>query len=299
MDDISGIRLFVLAANLGSFTATARNLQVSVASVSRRIGALETQLKVKLFNRGQQSLTLTEAGELLLRRAAPLIEALEGTIEDVSLLEGKPKGILKVRARTIAAGWLVANLPGFLRDNPEVRVDLLASNDEALDLVAHNVDIDIRYTRPDRTDLVARLLAPSKLILAASPAYLARCGTPGNVADLTKHEVIRYATDPDSERWILETRDGTQHDIVPVGRVRVNDGILLRAALRAGLGLAMMPHAEIQAELASGEFVHVLPETDVTVPRIGGEGIFAVYQRSPFPTGKVRAFLAFLDAVFN
>ena len=299
MDNLSGIRLFVLVAKLGSFSATARNLHLSVAAVSRQVSALEDSLKVKLFNRGQPRLTLTEAGEMLLRRAAPLVEELQSTIDDVSLLESKPQGTLKVCARTIAAGWLIAHLPRFLTENPGVSVDLLVSNDEELDLVSNNIDVDIRYTRPDRTDLIARLLAPSKLVLVASPAYLARHGTPTAIKDLAREEVIRFAGGPGETNWILCDAEGARHEFSAAGRLRLNEGIILREAIRSGIGMGMMPLAEIRAELRSGELVHILPDVQVISPQTGGEGLFAVYQRSPYPTGKVRSFLAFLESVFQ
>lgn len=290
--------MFVLAARCGSLSAAARYAGLTTASVSRQISALEAQLKVRLFNRGARALTLTEAGQILLRRARPLLDELDEAIDDVSLLQAKPRGLLRVSARAVAAGWLIQALPRFLSDNPEVHVQLLVSNDESADLVADNIDVDIRYSRPDRHDLVARLLAQSGLVVVASPAFCAAHGTPLEVQDLTRFEAVLYEPVDGETVWRFADRDGRLSELTPQGRLRVNDGILLRRAILAGIGLGIMPLREVDHELASGELVRLLPDQRVILPEVGGEGIFAVYQRARFQTGKVRSFLAFLTSLF-
>lgn len=301
MQMMTAIRMFVLAVQRGSLAAAARHLGVSTASVSRQIAALEAQLNVRLFNRPSRTLTPTEAGEILLRRARPLLAEVDELVDTVSLLHSEPRGLLRINIRGIAASrQLIPALPRFLAANPELSIDLFVSNDEQVDLAAENIDVDIRYTRPDSPDLVARLLAPSRLVLVASPALLSATGgmMPKTVEDLGAFGAILYEAPMGSTAWQLVGPDGTMQVHEPRGRLRVNDGTVLRSAILAGLGIAMMPHHEIGDELASGVLVQILPQFRVVQPVIGGDGIFAVYQKTNYQPGKLRSFLAFLPSVF-
>lgn len=298
MEKADGLDIFLQVCRSGSFAAAARQVNVSTASVSRQIATLEDRLKVRLFNRGQRALTLTEGGEMLLRRVRPLLEQLEDALDEIALLEARPRGLLRVGARAVAAEWLITALPRFLEENPEVDVELLVLSDEDADLVASNIDVDIRYTRPNRTDLIARLLAPASLVLVASPAYLAVHGTPLTPADLRDHDIILYQPITEQTNWSLRDRDGRTTDITPKGRLRVNDGFALGRAAVAGIGIGLLPLKEAEREILSGRLVRLLPDHPVVQPTIGGDGIFAVYQRVPYQTGKLRVFLAFLQTVF-
>lgn len=298
MQIVTGIRMFVLATQHGSLAAAGRHLGVSTASVSRQIAAVEAQLKVRLFNRGTRALTLTEAGEMLLHRTRPLLDGLDQAIDSVSLLEAAPRGLLRVNVRAMAASrHLVPVLPRFLNANPEVHIDLFVSNEEDADLIADNIDVDIRYTRPDSSDLVARLLAPSQLVLVAAPAYLEAYGTPIAPDDLHNHQAILYRPLSASERWEF-AGEGTSVRITPQGRLRVNDGTILRSALLAGVGIGMMPLQEVDRELASGALIRLLPGFAIKRPQVGSDGLFAVYQKSAYQTGKLRSFLSFISDVF-
>ena len=299
MELITGIRIFVLAAQYGSLAAAGRHIGVSTATISRQIAAVEAQLKVRLFNRGKRALTLTEAGELLMRRARPLLDGLDETVESLSLLEARPQGLLRVSVRgNPACARLIPALPRFLDQNPDVQIDLLVSNDENADLIANNIDVDIRYTRPDSTDLIAKLLAPSRLVLVAAPSYAAVHGVPESVEALRNHQAIRFDPVEMNASWEFRDADGVIKAIAPGGRVRVNDGTVLRSAILAGLGIGMMPLQEVEDDIASGLLVAVLPHVQVVRPIPGGEGIFAVYHKVPYQTGKLRSFLAFLPDVF-
>lgn len=296
----SGIRLFILASQQGSFAAVGRHVGLSTASVSRQIAALESHLKVRLFNRGARALTLTEAGKILLTRARPLFEELDETVDSLSLLEAAPRGLLRVSVRAIAASSrLIPALPRFLAAHPEVRIDLIISSDENVDLVAENIDVDIRYTRPDRSDLVARLLAPTRLVLVAAPAYLSKQAQPKTPEDLAGHQVILPVSHPTYATWTFSDANGGLHETRVEARFRVDDGIGMRGAIRAGIGIGMMPLEEVDLDLASGVLVHVLDGYAITAPRVGSEGLFAVYQKTRYQTGKLRSFLAFLDQAFR
>jgi DNA-binding transcriptional LysR family regulator len=302
MQMMTAIRMFVLAMQHGSLAGAARQLGISTASVSRHVGALEAQLKVRLFNRAMRTLTPTEAGEMLLRRAKPLLEEIEEIIDAVSLLESRPRGLLRVNIRGIAASrQLVPALPRFLASNPEVDINLFVTNDEDVDLIAGNIDVDIRYTRPDSADLVAKLLAPSRLVLVASAAAIDAKGMPlpQNVEQVAAFDAILFDTVENRAPWQFVGPDGRVQSCQPKGRLRVNDGAVLRSAILAGLGIGMMPYHEIDRELASGQLVQLLPDCQIIYPVAGGDGIFAVYQKSRYQPGKLLSFLAFLSSVFE
>jgi DNA-binding transcriptional LysR family regulator len=299
MQIITGMRLFILAAQHGSLAAAARQAGLTTASVSRQVGALEGHLRTRLFNRGTRGLTLTEAGETLLRRATPLLEELDDTIDSVSLLHDRPRGLLRVSVCAVLASYrIVPALERFLATHPDLKIDLLISNDESADLFSENLDVDIRYTCPDSSDLVAKLLAPSRLILVASPVYLAKHGVPRSVVDLENHETILYEPMPPPTLWELSDPHGVVHRIRPRAKFRTDNGMAMQCAILAGIGIGMMPKREVDPELASGALVRVLPEHDVVSPLTHGEGIYAVYQRSRYQPGKLRCFLSFLVEIF-
>lgn len=301
MRDLSGLRLFVLAAQNKSFAAAARQAQLSNASMSRQISALEKSLSVRLFNRGTRALTLTEAGQILLARMLPLLGEMDEIFDSVSLLEAEPRGLLRVAIRgLIASQRVMPALPAFLEAHPSVQIDLQISTDEKMDLVAENIDVDIRFDLPDSGELVARRLGPmTQLVLLASPAYLAKRPAPSVVNDLSDHSAILYGSKSEKTVWEFAGPDGTTARVMPSGQLSVNDGGMNRSALLTGVGIGIMPLEEIEREIADGSLIRLLPNHKIIQPRTGNEGIFAVYQRSAYQTGKLRSFLMFLEATFK
>lgn len=298
MDNFSSMRLFIIATQQKSLAAAARHVGISNASMSRQISALERHLNVRLFNRG--TLTLTEAGHMLLERVRPLLDALDETVDSLSQLGGAARGLLRVSIRgLIASQKVIPALPRFLADHPELRIDLLMSTDENADLISQNIDVDVRFTVPDSGDLVARRLGTAtQLVVLAAPPYLERCGRPTTPDELTSHAAVLYRTSVDT-LWQFVDEQGQVHEVKPHGQLRVDDGAMNRSALLAGVGVGMMPLQEARKELAAGRLIRLLSDYRITLPQTGNDGVFAVYQRSSYQTGKLRSFLAFLDAVFR
>jgi DNA-binding transcriptional LysR family regulator len=299
--DLSGLRLFVLAAQHKSFAAAARQAQLSNASMSRQISALERNLSVRLFNRGTRALTLTEAGRILLARLLPMLSEMDEIFDSVSLLEAEPRGLLRVAIRgLIASQRVIPALPAFLDAHPHLEIDLQISTDENKDLVTENIDVDIRFDLPDSGDLVAKRLGPiTQLVLLASPAYLAKRAAPISVKDLSEHSAILYGAQVEQPVWEFAGPDGATTRVMPVGQLSVDDGGMNRSALLAGVGIGIMPLEEIKRELAGGRLIRLLSDHRIIRPRTGNEGIYAVYQRSAYQTGKLRSFLEFLDCTFR
>lgn len=291
----------MLAAQNKSFAAAARQAQLSNASMSRQIKALEKSLSVRLFNRGARALTLTEAGRILFARMPPLLQQMDETFDQLSLLGAEPRGLLRVAVRgLIASQRLMPALPAFLAAHPGVRIDLRISTNEGLDLVGENIDVDIRFDLPDSGDLVAKRIGPiTQLVLLASPGYLARRRAPLAVGDLAEHEAILFGANSGEAVWEFVAPDGAIERVAPSGQLRVDDGGMNRSALLAGVGIGIMPLEEIQRELSEGRLIRLLPDQKIISPRPGNEGIFAVYQRSAYQTGKLRTFLAFLETTFQ
>lgn len=301
MHVLSAIKLFARAAQLGSVSAAARAAGISIASASRQISALEKHLHARLLNRGARTLTLTEAGDMLLHRVRPLIEEFDAALEAVDTLHAEPRGLVRVHVRsTIATHFLLPNLPKLLADYPELMVEMIVSNDNGVDIIRENIDVDVRYSQPDSLDLVAVKLGNHRMnmVLVASPDYVARHGAPAHPADLADHLIIGHSDIWPNSTWQC-AGPGGRVDLIPVKpRSWFNEGATMRAAALNGLGVALMAQWIVQDELSAGRLVPLLPTTSfITTPPT--DHIYAVYQRSRYQAAKLRAFLRFLQEIFR
>ena len=178
MDRLAAIEAFVRVAEAQSFSEAARRLRSSKSAVSRNVGALESELGVRLFHRTTRSLTLTEAGRGYFERATRILADLEEANLAVSQLQSAPRGRLRVSA-PMSFGFLhlAPALPDFLARYPEVAVDL-AMNDRFVDLIDEGFDVAVRIGAMEDSSLIARRLAPIRRVVCASPAFFEARGLP-------------------------------------------------------------------------------------------------------------------------
>jgi DNA-binding transcriptional LysR family regulator len=241
--DWDKIRIFYTVAEAGSFTRAGDDLGLSQSAVSRQISALERELRAPLFHRHARGLILTEQGDLLFRAARDMRMRLETTKARLVETSERPSGELKVTT-TVGLGsiWLAQRIAEFLDLYPDVRVELILSNEE-LDLAMREADVAIRLRRPAQPDLIQRRLFTIQYHAYAAHTYLERFGEPESIADLDNHSIVSLGGDQPS--FILDL-----HRLANLGRnpkdprssrFVVNDSLALRQAIENGAGIGMAP----------------------------------------------------------
>lgn len=280
--------LFLRIVDAGSFAAAAEQLGLSRALASRAVLDLEARLGTRLLNRTTRRLSPTEAGIAFYRRAQRIVADVAEAEEEAAALHARPRGLLRVNAPVSFGVLHVAPaLATYLDRYPEVSVDLTL-NDRVIDLLEDGTDLAIRIGQLADSSLVARRLAPCRVILCAAPSYLAAHGTPAHPADLSRHRCIGYAYGANRDEWVLQGPGGEARARIGA-RLQINNGDAIQAAIREGYGISLQPDFIAADDLAAGRVVQVLPEW--RLPEIA---IHAVYPPARTLSAKVRSFVDFL-----
>ncbi|HDS2749302.1 TPA: LysR family transcriptional regulator [Klebsiella aerogenes] len=257
MDKLRGMETFVAVVECGSFTGAAARLEMSAVMVGKYIALLEGQLGTRLLERNTRRQSLTDAGRVYFDEARRVLEQVANAERSVERLRLAPAGTLRVSAPVSFGASIIAPLTAsFLQAWPEVRVELDLTN-RMVDLVDEGIDLAIRIGDIQRTDLVAKYLAPYRMAICAAPDYLARHGTPQTPADLAGHQCLSHTVWTARNEWRLpgaaeEVR--WKRDAV----LRCNDGYALRMAAVAGAGLLLQPEVLLAEDLANDRLVRIL-----------------------------------------
>lgn len=288
MDRLTAMRVYVEVATSGSFSATADRLEMSRAMVTRYVGEMEQWLQARLLQRTTRSVTLTDAGELALRRCQQMLALTQDLEEETaSNTEGELRGQLRITCSvSFAYAQMGAAIADFLAQNPQLKIDLDAS-EGSLNLVERRIDLAIRISAEPDPLLIGRPLARCDSALVASPAYLAAHGTPQGPADLARHRCLSYANFGKSV-WQL-TRGDEVARVGVTSPFSANEATTLMRAALAGGGIALQPTYLVNPYLHSGELQAVLPAWSLPVMTI-----HALYTSRRHLSPAVRALLDFL-----
>lgn len=248
-------------AEQGSFTRAAERLAVSKAAMSQKIKELEQQAGVPLVTRTTRTLRLTSAGEKLVEELRAPFAQIEQSFFSVRDSAGPLRGQIRVTAPVaFARQQLVPHITAFLREHPQVRVQLEVS-DRLVSLASEGFDLAIRHsdTLPDTH--VALPLCATRALVVASPDYLCRYGQPQTPQALSDHQCLYYPRGSEMPRWAF-CRDGESEKIVVniSGPFATNNSESIRDAALEGLGIALLPDFSAQAALADGRLTEVLPQ---------------------------------------
>jgi DNA-binding transcriptional LysR family regulator len=289
MDRIGDIALFLRVLDLGSISAAARSLDLSVAVASQRLKRLERDLGVRLLHRTTRQLHPTPEGLLLAEQGRVLVEDLESLADGLRKAGSGIAGTLRVTmSSTFGRLYVSPLLPEFLAANPAVRVSV-DLNDQKVDLVSTGMDLAIRIGSLDDSTLVARQIASNKRVLCASPEYLREHGEPRTPADLAQHEcLLLVGSQGRQDVWRLQDHD-KEVAVRVSGRLESNQGELLRDAAVAGLGIALHSTWHVNGDLRAGRLQVVLPDYP-----LADTGIHAVMPQRRLVPPRVRAFVDFL-----
>jgi DNA-binding transcriptional LysR family regulator len=295
LDRLTSLEVFAKVAAVGSLSGAARAMGLSQTMVTKHIASLEARLGAKLFHRTTRRLSITEAGRSYLESSERILSDMEAAEAAIAADRVEPRGLLRVNVPVVFGTRQIAPLlADFAERYPNVTIEL-GLNDRLVDLAEEGWDLAIRIGKLRDSSMVARRLAPSRMVVCAAPSYLARHGTPRNVGDLASHNCLGYTLSQQASaaEWLF----GKQGDIrVQVkGNLRANNGDALRAATLAGLGVARQPTFIVADDLRAGTLV-ALP---LDQPEIQTTAVHAVYLPDRRPPAKVRAFIDFLATSFS
>ncbi|MFN4154370.1 MAG: LysR family transcriptional regulator [Paracoccaceae bacterium] len=259
MDRITELQVFAAIAEEANLTRASEALGLSVSGVSRTLSALEARLGVRLVQRTTRQMSLTSEGESFARNAREILNSLHEAEESVIRGAAEPSGTLRIGASlSFALLHLMPVIQTYKARYPLVRIELQASN-RYCDIIENGLDLAIRTRRAEADSSVTiRKLAEVPRILAASPDYIARHGTPEHPDDLHRHKLLLYSL---AEDWdVLSLSDcGTTRRLNVSGDLVANDGQLLREAALGGMGILIQPAYIIHEDLRAGRLVPVLP----------------------------------------
>jgi len=293
MDRITSMQIFVKAVELGSFSMAADMLDMSPQLVGKNVLALEQRLGVRLLNRTTRRHSLTEIGKIFYERAKIILAEVEAAESLVAETRAVPRGHLRINAPvTFGIHALAPKLPEYLASFPEVSVELTLAN-RMVDLIDEGYDAVFRVGELSDSGLMARQLAPYRLVLCAAPSYLARSEPLNKPADLQKHECLVFSHTSLRTHWVFNGPEG-QETVPMSGRLMIDSGEALLSAAIAGLGLILQPVELVTAELAAGRLVIAMPEYEVPAREL-----HVLYAPDRRMTPKLRSFLDYVVASFG
>ena len=289
MDTLASMAMFVRVVDTGSFAAAAEASGVSPTMAGKHIRAIEQRLGARLLHRTTRRQQLTEVGRLYYERCKLVLADVELAERSAHELQATPRGRLRITApMSFGSRRLTPALTDYLQRYPDVSVELSLDN-RVFDLVSEGYELGIRIGAVDDPQLVARPLLPYRMLLAASPQYLARHGNPSRPEELSKHTCLGLTNWRRRDQWRLLGPDGAECDVPVQGRLSVDHGDALRVAALHGAGIVLQPEVLLADDLAEGRLMAVLPEwAPPSTP------MHLLYAQDRRPTAKLRSMIEFL-----
>lgn len=292
MDTLLSMRVFRTVVELDSFVRASERLHLSPAMVSKHVMHLERHLDARLLNRSSRHLSLTEIGKVYFEQCREMLDNLDEVEATVSRTTVVPRGTIRLSAPVWFANTIFTRALAAYRERfPEVSFDIDLSG-RVVNLVEEGFDLALRVShnlaQGVSASLIARPVGRIEFGLVASPAYLARAGRPVLPQELAQHAMISYS--------LLAAGNELSFD-GPVGRESVkyqpvlqsNNESLLHAAALDGMGIALLPSWQTDADLATGRLERLFPDQ-----RMAGGAVHAVYTSRRYLSSKVRTFIDFL-----
>ena len=288
MDTIEGMRTFAAVVSEGSFSHAAERLGMSPQLVSKYVGQLESRLRVRLLNRSTRQMSTTEAGQAYYGRCQQVLADIDEMESTVSELTVKARGILRISApMSFGVLHLTRAIVDYQCAQPEVDIDL-SLNDRVVDIVSEGFDIAIRIASLSSSSLVARKLAPIRLVVCGAPKYFQKRGMPETPEQLSDHNCLDYSYFSDRDVWRFE-REGKSHGVRINGRFSANNGDALRLSAIAGAGIVLQPTFLVGDDIRAGRLQVALGNY-----RVKELSLYALYAHRQYLSAKVRTFVDFM-----
>jgi LysR family transcriptional activator of dmlA len=283
------LRLFCMVVHKESFAASALEMGVSKALISKRIAVLEGGLQARLLHRTTRKVSVTESGQIVYQWAQRILEDAEQMAEAVSSTKIAPRGLLRACTSSgFGRNHVSRAVSAFAQRYPdlEFQLELL---DRPVDLVREGFDLDIRIGAVHEENLITRLIARNSRVLCASSSYLKKWGAPAQLADLAHHKcIVIRERDQEFGRWKLEGPDGVETVRIS-GPLSANNGEIAHCWAIDGHGIILRSTWDVGPSLKCGELTRVLPQYQQDAP------VWAVYPSRLSTSAKVRVFVQFLE----
>ncbi|PHP87371.1 LysR family transcriptional regulator [Burkholderia sp. AU18528] len=294
MDRLTSLGVFVAAVEEGSLAAAARRFGLSPAMAGKHVSAIEAQLNARLLQRTTRRLSLTDIGQTYYVRSKQILEAFEDAGREAHDSQRTARGVLRIAAPvTFGAMHLGEVTARYLEEHPQVNVEVLLG-DRYVDLLEAGIDVAIRIGKLQGNGLVTSRIAPCRMVMCASPAYIERHGTPRRPSDLRHAQRLVFSEAVSAGDWTLFDAKNRAHVIEGPCRVAANNTQMLMSAALAGAGVAYGPTFVFGEHLRRGELVALLPNYRATELAI--QAVYPSARRIPL---KVRRFVDYLTAAFG
>ena len=293
MDRIDAMRLFTRIVERRSFSLTAQDFGLPRSSVSEVVKQLEARLGVRLLQRTTRQVSPTLDGEAYYRRCLTILAEIEEA--EGAFTGAKPRGLLRVDVHgTLARHFMLPGLPKFLADYPEISLHI-GEGDRLVDAVREGVDCVLRVGLPRDSTMVGRKIAELPQATLASPDYLARYGTPNSLEDLEGHRMIGFVSSATGALLPMDFEVNGERKLISLPTtITVTAAETMWAAARLGLGLIQVPRYRLDADLAAGTLVEVLPQFP---PEILPVSVLYPHNRQLSP--RVRVFIDWVASLFS
>lgn len=292
MDRFDAMRLFIRLVERQSFTAAAADLGIPRSTASEVLRGLEARLGARLLERTTRHVTPTLDGEDYYRRCVAILAEVEEA--EAAMRDAQPRGLLRIDAHPLLTRtFILPHLPAFLARHPQLDLQI-GQGDRLVDLVREGIDCVIRSGEPDDSGLILRRLGTIAEVTVASPAYLARHGTPEAPDRLDGHQMVAFMSSRTGDVLPLEFSVGgaLRHIVLP-SRIRVNNSDTMADLARLGFGLVQAPRYRFADDLASGALVEVLADTPPSPTPLS-----ALYPQNRQLTLRLRVFLDWISGIF-
>lgn len=292
MDRFDAMRVFCRIVERRSFTAAAEDTGLPRSTVTDAVKQLEARLGVRLLQRTTRHVSPTLDGEAYYRRCLSILSDIEDA--EGAFAGARPKGMLRVDVHgTLARHFVLPNLPSFLEAYPDIEL-YMSEGDRLVDLVREGIDCVLRVGIPADSDMVARRVAMLEEVTLASPAYLARYGTPEHPDRLDGHRMVGFHSSATGTLVPLEFLVGGQiRNVTLPATLSVNAAESFHAAARLGLGIIQVPRYHAQRYIDSGELMPILEDFPMTKTPVS-----LLYPRNRQLSPRVRVFIEWLTKVF-
>ncbi len=290
------IPTFTQVVERQSFSSAARDLGMTKSAVSKHIAALEEALNVRLLNRTTRKISLTEEGEIFLAKCTHILDELACAEQQLQNIHDNPSGTLKINApESFGLFHLAPIIAEFALEYPDVKLEVEFS-DHFIDIVESGVDVCIRVASLTDSSLIARKVAPCQMVMAASPNYLEKYGTPTHPDELINHRFIEYSNTDRLHEWrYFDAALGREKVANTNVRMRANNGQMMRQAALSGVGIIVAPSFIIGNDIKKQKLIPLLTNY-VTAPE---RNIYALFPHNRFLSVKVRLFIDFLAQKFS
>ncbi len=273
-------------------SAASAKLGISPAMVGQHVAALEERLGTRLLNRTTRRQSLTDFGMSYVEQCRDILERVAVADQEAEASQTKPRGLLRITApTTFGAEVLMPALQRYRELAPNVTLDITLT-DRNVDIVEEGFDIAIRIGELPDSRLVARHLAPYRMMICASPDYLTRHGNPHHPSELSGHETIGFTPAARSPWRLSKGKDEVEIDLKM--SITVNSGQAVRMAARAGLGVIMQPSILLTSDIQVGLLVRLFPDW-----HLRERPMSLIYHRDRRMTPRLRSIISFAIAEFG